>query len=251
MTAKVRVAIFVVAAAGFALFLIWGLGGLPSFGHYPGPYGPQVDQQAYNSRHATNAVTTVVMDIRGVDTAGEELILLAAVVGVLMLLREQRNEDAELPPAEHRDPARVDVSNAVGTAAMWLVAPAAMLGLYVVGHGQLTPGGGFQGGIVLGVPSALVLLSGRRKTFDRWHSPLPWEIAQAIAVFAFLGLGFAGLASSRHAFLANFLPYGVTGTEFSAGTIEILNVIAGVAVSTAVVLLLVALLHQITAVRRR
>jgi len=39
MTRKFRNLFFLVSAAGFAVFYLWGLHLLPGFGHYPGPYG--------------------------------------------------------------------------------------------------------------------------------------------------------------------------------------------------------------------
>ncbi len=248
---QARVAVFVAAAAGLAALVVWGFTGLPSFGHYPGPYGDQVVPRALHDRHATNAVTTVVMDIRAVDTAGEELILLASVVGVLMLLRAQRDEQDEPHPSESDAVDRRDPSGPARVASSILVAPVALFGIYIVVHGAVTPGGGFQGGVVLAAPSILVLLAAQRRSFDRLHDPLPWEIGQSVAVTAFFVVGFAGLAASARAFLANFLPRGSAGTVYSAGTITVLNLFAGVAVATAIVLLAVEYRHQATGVKRR
>ena len=39
MTPRQRRWIFLVAGAGLVAFYLWGLLGLPGFGHYPGPYG--------------------------------------------------------------------------------------------------------------------------------------------------------------------------------------------------------------------
>ena len=250
MNPRVRVGVFLGAATAAAVFFAWGATGLPSFGHYPGPYGDEVVRAAVRDRHATNAVTTVVMDIRAVDTAGEELILFAAAVGVIMLLRRQRGERLVPPPvfAGGRHP--VPPSNPVRVVSAALIAPAALLGWYLVGHGQLTPGGGFQGGVVLAVPSALIFLAARIRSFERLHPGLRWEIGQAVAIAAFLGVGFAGLVTSS-AFLANMLPFGTTGTVYSAGTIPVLNVIAGPAVATAIVLVVIELLEQLTEVRAK
>jgi multicomponent Na+:H+ antiporter subunit B len=241
---------FLAAAVAVAVIFLWGVYGLPSFGHYPGPYGDEVVRSALHDRHATNAVTSVVMDIRAVDTAGEELILFAAAVGVIMLLRKQRGERLVAPPAfaEGRHP--IPPSNPVRVVSAALIAPAVILGLYLVGHGQLTPGGGFQGGVVLAVPSVLVFLAARIRSFERLHPGPTWEIAQAIAIAAFLGVGVVGLID-EDAFLANVLPFGTTGTVYSAGTIPVLNVIAGPAVATAIVLILIELLEQVTEVRGR
>lgn len=247
MNVRLRTAIFIVAAAGAAALAAWGGSGLPRFGHYPGPYGDQVIQKAEPLRHATNAVTTVVMDMRAVDTAGEEMILLAAAVGVLMLLRKLAGE-RDVEPRDNIAGRRFDPSSPVRTVSAALVAPVMLLGLYIVFHGQLTPGGGFQGGVILAAPSILVFLAARYRSYERLHVPVRWEIAQAICVSAFLGLGFAGMIIAGP-FLQNVLPLGVTGTVFSAGNIPVLNVVAGPAVATAIVLIATELLQQVTEVR--
>jgi multicomponent Na+:H+ antiporter subunit B len=180
-----------------------------------------------------------------VDTAGEELILYGAVVGVLMLLRRQKDEIATEERAGH------DPSIAVRAVTSWLVAPTALFAWYIIVHGAVTPGGGFQGGTILAVPTVVLLLSGRRPAFERLHPNIPWEIGQAIAVAGFLVFGFAGLASGAGAFLTNFLPLGSAGTVFSAGSITMLNLVAGVAVATAIVLLVIDLRHQLVEVQPR
>ena len=56
--------------AGMAAMLLWGLGGLPDFGHYRGPYGLVIAQVVVPQRHATALVTAVVFDYRGVRHVG-------------------------------------------------------------------------------------------------------------------------------------------------------------------------------------
>jgi multicomponent Na+:H+ antiporter subunit B len=243
-----RIAVFLVGAGIAGALFAWGMGGLPSFGHYPGPYGDEIVRRTGPERHATNAVTTVVLDFRNVDTAGEELILLAAAVGVLMLLRRQK-EERVAPPDEYAEGRRaVDPSVPVRVVSATLVAPAALLGLYLVAHGQLTPGGGFQGGVVLAVPSILVFLAARFRSFEALHPSWPWEAAQAVAVTGFLVAGFAPMLAGR-AFLTNVLPLGSTGTVFSAGIIPVLNLLIGPAVATAIVLIALELIEQVTEIR--
>src|SRR3954469_4160857 len=88
-----RKRVFLVAAAGLGVLLIWGLAGLPDFGDYSGVYGETLNRVAVAERHATALVTAVNFDYRGFDTLGEEFILFAAVLGLALLLREQRDEE--------------------------------------------------------------------------------------------------------------------------------------------------------------
>src|SRR5439155_18029170 len=148
MSRNVRLGLFAAAGAMLAALLVWALTGLPAFGDFQGEYGQILNNVAGHERHVTNVVSSVVFDYRGFDTLGEEFILFTAVMGVALLLREAR-DDRERP----RDEARSDAVRAVG---LLLVAPTVVVGLFVVAHGYLTPGGGFQGGV--GVAGGLVLL---------------------------------------------------------------------------------------------
>ena len=245
---KARAALFGVGAVPAAAVLAWGLGGLRGFGHVHTAYADAVVALTEPARHATNAITTVVMDVRAVDTASEELLLLAAVVGVLLVLRITPRDREVAPRRRLESRANVRESSAVVATCRALLAPAALLGIYIVMHGQLTPGGGFQGGVLLAVPSVLVYLGTRDQTYERFHDSPPWEIVQAIAICVFLGFGYVALARGD-GFLGDFLPLGVTGTVYSSGTIEALNVVAGIAVDTAIVLLAVSFLGQLNRVR--
>src|SRR6266536_3227197 len=136
-------------ARRLGFLLIWGFSGLPRFGDGSGPYGPVLNRVAVPERHATNVVAAVTFDYRGIDTMGEEFILFAAVIGVAILLRAMRGE-AEHPPEEAARGRRVPgTSNAVRVGGLALLGPIVLFGIYVVTHGHLTPGGGFQGGVVL------------------------------------------------------------------------------------------------------
>ncbi len=68
--------------AGLAAFYLWGLAGLPGFGHYPGPYGDIINRIAVAQTNATGVVSAVNFEYRGFDTVGEEFILFVAATGV-------------------------------------------------------------------------------------------------------------------------------------------------------------------------
>jgi len=56
MTPAVRRWVFLAGAAGLAAFYLWGLTGLPGFGHYPGPYGDLINRIAVAQTKATGVV---------------------------------------------------------------------------------------------------------------------------------------------------------------------------------------------------
>ena len=92
MTPRQRRWIFLVAGAGLVAFYLWGLSGLPGFGHYPGPYGPAILRIAVAQTNATGVVSAINFDYRGFDTVGEEFILFVAAAGVATVLRPLRGE---------------------------------------------------------------------------------------------------------------------------------------------------------------
>jgi multicomponent Na+:H+ antiporter subunit B len=240
---RIRLAVFFVFALGFAAFLFWGIAGLPHFGHYQGPYGDIINNQAYKQRHTTNAVAAIVFDYRGLDTMGEELILFTSVVGVALLLRHVREEELT-PPQDAVE------SEGIRLLGILAVGPVVVLGLFVVAFGTLTPGGGFQGGVVLASGALLIWLAG---SYRAWHSltPVPLvDFAEGIGAGAYIAIGLAGLGVSS-AFLGNFIELGPKGKLDSGGTIPFLNWAAGIEVAAAMTLLISEFLKQYVAPMQR
>ena len=50
MTARFRLGLFLLGGSGLFALLLWGLAGLPDFGHYVGPYGDILVQVAKPQR---------------------------------------------------------------------------------------------------------------------------------------------------------------------------------------------------------
>jgi multicomponent Na+:H+ antiporter subunit B len=225
--------------AGLAALLVWAFGGLPDFGHYGGPYGLVIAEVVIPQRHATSLVTAVVFDYRGIDTLGEEFILLAASAGCVALLRLRRGERE----AEEREAARApEPAAALRSLAAALVGPVLVVGLYIVAHGHLTPGGGFQGGVALAAALLLAYAGGQAFT-RRVHAEPVLEGAEALGAGAFALLGVGGLIAGS-AVLYNFLPLGETGQLLSAGTLPVANLCVGLEVTGGVALILSEFLDQ-------
>ena len=242
--------VFLAAALVLGVLLIAGFNGIPAFGHYRGPYGLILDRREVRQRRATDVVTAVVFDYRGVDTMGEEFILFAAAIGVALLLRTTREEEEREPgeSAERRQRrAASEAVRALGTAFVGLYI---VLGLYVVTHGQLTPGGGFQGGAILAAAAIIVFLLAGHATFQRL-TPMPLiDLSEGAAAAAFPAVGALGLVAGS-AFLANVLPLGRPGDLLSAGTLPVLNLCVGLGVSAGFVLILSEFLQQTMVIRKR
>jgi multicomponent Na+:H+ antiporter subunit B len=240
---------FLVGVAGLVVLFMAGVGGLPGFGRSQSEYAAYLNANSVHQRHATNVVSAVTFDYRGIDTLGEEFILFAAVVGVTLLLRSQRDErDPGSPGVRAGEHGAADASDAVRVASLALIGPSILLGLYVVAHGQLTPGGGFQGGVVLAAAPLLLFLSGRSLTLRNVHPMHALDLAEGTGAGGFVVVALAG-AVVGSAVMANFIGLGQVGSVFSGGTIPVFNVLVGLEVAAGVTLVLYEFLEQTLAAR--
>ena len=94
MRESIRTRIFLVFGVIFLLSFCYAVVDLPPWGDYRGPYGDVISRVGVYERHATDAVNAINYDYRGFDTLGEEFILFTAVIGVMMLLRREKDVPA-------------------------------------------------------------------------------------------------------------------------------------------------------------
>jgi multicomponent Na+:H+ antiporter subunit B len=244
MSRPVRLALFSLAGCGLAAVLLIGFHRLPHFGHAHELYGALANRTEPTLRHATDIVTALNFDIRAFDTLGEEFILFASVSGVALLLRHLRDEDEQrqLTPGieEHRF---AGASDGLKLASLVLIPVLVAFGAYLVFHGQLTPGGGFQGGIVLAAGPVAILLAGRYLSMKRVIPKRVMESTDAIgaAAYALIGLGgliFAGV------YLKDFLPLGAPGHLLSGGMMPLNSTAVGLEVAGAFLLTWTEFLDQ-------
>lgn len=229
---------WVLATGGLAVaaLLVAGYVRLPRFGGAVHPYGDRAVAAAL-ARHTANVISSVNFDLRAFDTLGEETILFGAVLGTVVLLRQTRDE-REVPPAP------AEVAPPVRRYALIMLPVALLSGLYVVAHGQLSPGGGFQGGVVVATALHLLYIGADYRALEKIRPVGMYEVGDAAGEAAYLILGVAGLVGGS-AFLANtLLPYGTFNTLASGGTVPLLNAAVGMEVACAVVVLLARFLDQ-------
>jgi multicomponent Na+:H+ antiporter subunit B len=240
--------VFLPAAAVVAFGLVWAVSRLPGFGHYGGIYGLALEHVAVKQREATDIVSSVTFDYRGVDTLGEEFILFGAAIGCTILLRAQRGETSVEDAADRSDQRADAVARPVRALGAGLVAPTIVLGGYIVAHGHLTPGGGFQGGVILAAAVVLVYTAGQYLAL-RPARTTSAELADAVGAAGFGLLAVGGLVFGLAA-LHNFLGYGISGSLFSAGIIPLANTAVGIEVAGGITLIVAEFLDQ-ALLRRR
>jgi multicomponent Na+:H+ antiporter subunit B len=235
MTRRVRICVFLPALAGLGALLVWAYTGIPSFGDYGGPYGFIVNRISTPLRHMDNAVNSTTYDIRGFDTLGEEFILFAAVIGVVLLLRgeEGRSKDVE-------DDIGSDLVRVFGTLA---IGAAVLVGLWLVAFGFVTPGGGFQGGVAISSGALLLYLVAGYREWAAFGDETRLDPIKGIGGGGYAVIGLAALVGGLP-YLTNFFSGGVTGTVWSGGSAGFVNWSAGIEVAAALVILFSEFLEE-------
>jgi multicomponent Na+:H+ antiporter subunit B len=250
MSRRARLAFFAAAAAALAVTVSVGLAGLPSFGSQISAYAQMLNGLAQRQRHVTDVVSAISFDYRGIDTLFEEFILLSAVAGISVLLRPLSDEARELPEDKAPDRSIPPPSPAVWLLAVFLSSLLVLIGIETVTHGQLTPGGGFQGGVILASAIYVVYLGTNYVTVERFQPALLQEASDGVGASGYVFIGLLGLLAGA-SFLSNVVGLGVAGNLFSGGTIPLLNLVVGVEVAGGFAILASEFLDQTAVIRTR
>ena len=232
MSRRARLILFGVAGTGLAAVLIIGFRGLPDFGGYHGVYGRVIDGIGVTLRHGTDLITALNFDIRGFDTLGEEYILFASVLGIALILRELRGEQLSQQEDQSTEHTFAGASAALRAMALVLIPAVIAIGVYIGVHGQLTPGGGFQGGVILATGPLPVFVAGRYMRMKRIAPHQVIELGEALGAAGYALVGVSGLVFVG-IFFKNFLPLGIPGHLLSAGQMDVASVFVGLEVSGA------------------
>ena len=202
------------AAAFPALFLglVLGMAELPEFGDPASPasthVSPRFIEDAAAETGAANMVTAVLADYRGYDTLGEAAVIFAAGLGCLVILAAA-GAGPTCRPAGMSHPFGSVILDA---AARILVPVVLVFAVYVLIHGHISPGGGFQGGVLFG--SGLIMMrlvwgpahggGAPRPEVPAFGPSLRGSLVLAcIGILAYVGIGLAAMA-----FGGEFLNYG-------------------------------------------
>ena len=124
-------------------------------------------------------------------------------------------------------------------------------GAYIILHGHLTPGGGFQGGAIIGTLMALYLVGFGSTT---WKKKL-LSVIESTGLLVFLGTGLLGLVSGYMFFnflagsdipIFNQVPPAIVGHSnwaplWSGGTVSVMNLAVGLEVIAALTLIIVTM----------
>jgi multicomponent Na+:H+ antiporter subunit B len=96
-----------------------------------------------------------------------------------------------------------------------------LFGIYIIIHGHLSPGGGFQGGVIISMGAILIIISYGYDAIRNYAKSL--SLIEALGVASFIFMGLTGIFVGKSFFS-------------SIGTIWLLNIIIGLKVSSGIVL---------------
>ncbi len=197
--------------------LIYGSLEFPPWGDPASPasnnVSPYYIEKSVKDTSVPNLVTAVLADYRGYDTMFETIVIFTAGIGCIFLLRIFRKEDTEtrlyrhIPtditlriekggkfPEKSVEFERIDSvwvphDLIVKTTCRLIVPFVQIFGLYVIAHGHHSPGGGFQGGVILGAAMILFAVAFNLRSAIRRMSERLTVMLSALGVFIYAGTG--------------------------------------------------------------
>jgi len=183
-----------------------------------------------------NMVTAVLADYRGYDTMFETVVVLIAGIAIMAILRVMNQTPGGAEPWPSHD-AGDHHDIIIGTTCRMLIPVLQLFAFYVIAHGHHSPGGGFQGGVILG---ASFILQAIAKGLGPALEIMP---EKRYVKLAFVGVAiYAGFGVLCLFLGENFLDYGVLHVlmpatdEIQARSHSMLGVEVGVAFTVSAIM---------------
>lgn len=222
-----------------AVFLLTAYALFEKFALIPGYQGLEAGVSDYiiksglKDTGSYNLITAVLYDYRAFDSLGESIVIFGAVSGIVLILSRK------MLPVSSKGLSFI-VKRTLGIMTPFI----ALFGFYVIIHGHLSPGGGFQGGVILAAISIIFnIVYG--SAFDyRRYSPQTKTAIESSGALIFLALGIAGVFLEGF-FLENlgFLT-AEPGTLISAGSIPYINLGVGLKVGAGLAIIFYSMIQK-------
>jgi len=241
-----------IAVLAVGLLLVSAVQEFPKFGDVNSPANAYELSQEFITKTETdtmvpNIVTAVLADYRGYDTMFETVVVFTGGLAIFAILRTTRREDRSEPAEASRDrvePSATDSGRIIVATTVRLMVPVIQLfSLYVLAHGHHSPGGGFQGGVILGASFILLALVSDLPTTLKRFSESRFLAFGALGILIYAGIGlicmFLGKNFLDYAVLDKVIPdwmesvFGVTSGAEWARSHAMLAVEVGVAITVA------------------
>jgi multicomponent Na+:H+ antiporter subunit B len=213
MLSKVFATIAVVITGGI---LLYGVSDFPGFGdpHSPANAGvpghESISQyyitKSYGDTKVPNIVTSVLADYRGYDTMFETVVIFAAGMAIFAILRVV-GDDSERKPRRKEESSFTNGDHSriiIGTTCRLLVPIIQLFALYVIAHGHHSPGGGFQGGVILAASFIIIALAENLNAALKRLSETNYLKIACVGILVYAGFGVMCQVLE-----SDFLDYGV------------------------------------------
>ena len=247
MSPRIRLVVFALACVCLLPAVLHVAMHMPLFGDHAMPYGDAINRVAPIERHVTNMVSAVNFDYRGFDTLGEEFMLLCAVTGAVVLLRGSRGEQTRAEPGEVEGREIRPRSDAAALISRLFGPVIVLFGVYVAMHAMTTPGGGFQGGVIVATGLLMVFIGEGYRGWRHIAKSHMLVICEGMGATLYAFCGFASMLQGK-AFLTNIMPYGMLKDVFSGGLMQLENAGVAIAVAGSFSLLFIEFLEETRAV---
>ncbi|OQY36800.1 MAG: hypothetical protein B6226_05955, partial [Candidatus Cloacimonetes bacterium 4572_65] len=123
---------------------------------------------------------------------------------------------------------RREGSEILRTSAQFLFPMIVLFGVYIFVHGHLTPGGGFQGGVLIASAFVMMMLSEQKPQFNKQMLMVTESLSGAFYII----IGILGLVLAGGFLDPTFISLGKYGMLFSAGAVPIIYSLIGLKVGS-------------------
>ncbi len=226
--------------------LLYATADFPAWGDPNSPansyLSPHYIEKSMEETGVENLVTSVLADYRSFDTMFETAVVFCAGLACLLLLRNYKKEEEnsyrhiptgviiqftkgnkKLPEGkefEHMDTEWVPYDIIIQTVCRILIPFIQLYALYVVAHGDYSPGGGFQGGVIFGSSLILYAIAYNLRALVQRIKEKFIGLLTSIGVLVYAGIGILCMALG-----GNFLDYGKLSQIIPSGHIRALGML--------------------------
>jgi multicomponent Na+:H+ antiporter subunit B len=187
------------------------------------------EAKAYLETGAINVVSAIYLGYRAFDTLGEAIVLLIAVSGTLAIIADGIPGSKGLATEFRRQnsPAEDPLELIAGKLGLVVL----VFGAYVMAFGHLSPGGGFQGGVVVASGLLFLALGEKGRRTSRLTDPKSLQRLEAGAFLILLLAMAAGMINRKAGNPAEYIVF--------------LNVVLGLKVGAGIGLMCVAMIGDL------
>lgn len=240
-------------------FPIWGDPHSPASTHV----SPYYIENTIKDTSVPNIVTAVLADYRSYDTMFETIVIFSAGIACIFILRTFKSVEPDIRlyrhiptgitlriekggkfPEDSSDFERLDTvwvpyDLIVKTTCRLIIPFIQIFALYVIAHGHYSPGGGFQGGVILGASMVLFAIAFDLRSAIRRMGERLTTFLCVLGVFIYAGTGALSMLFKKNYLdyntLANIL--GVDPVSARSHGILIVEIGVGIAVMAVMVIL--------------